>query len=129
MVLSSTARVMERRQIKAIIEEDPVDLIFRRAPLVRQADNSYAEGPEVSLEPQRVTLIPFKRRMTEFLVNTELGNVPDLPYVMVGEHDLNVRRGDRFTFQGDEFEVQTLDIKKEVRVAAHVDYFGGAPRG
>jgi hypothetical protein len=67
--------------------------------------------------------------MTEFLVSTELGDVPDLPYTILGRHDFDVKKGDWFTWEGDKFEIITIDIKQEVRVAAHADYFGGAKNG
>lgn len=129
MVLNSTQRVMERRQIRALIQADKVELSFIRSDRVDDGAGSWRKGPPRELPPQECALIPFKRRMTEFLVNTELGNVPDLPYVLLGFHTLDVKRGDTFTFQGEQYEVQTVDLKREVRVAAHVDYFGGAPNG
>lgn len=120
---------MERRQIKAIIQADKVELVFLRSERIDDHAGSWYKGPVQALPPQECALIPFKRRMTEFLVNTELGNVPDLPYVLLGFHTLDVKRGDIFMFQGDKYEVQTIDIKREVRIAAHVDYFGGSPNG
>ena len=122
--MSPIARVMERRQIDALILADPVDIVLRRRVRVDMPGGGWKWGPETPLPPQQVTLIPFKRRMTEFLVNTELGNVPDLPYVLVGRHTLDIRRDDWFEHNGDKFQVQTIDLKTEIRVAAHVDYFG-----
>ena len=122
--MSPVARVMERRQIDALIKADPVDVVFHRRSRIDTPGGGWKWGPETSLPPQEVALIPFKRRMTEFLANTELGNVPDLPYVLVGRHDLDIQRDDWFIHLGDKFQVQTIDLKTEVRVAAQVDYFG-----
>lgn len=117
---------MARRQIAAMIEADWILVTFRRRPRVETADGGWTFGPEVALAPQKVRLIPFKRRMTEFLANTELGDVPDLPYILLGRHNLDIQRGDRFTYAQEEFEVKTLDIAEpEVKVVAHVDYYGG----
>lgn len=132
-MVTKTERIMARRQIDALIRADPVDIVIWRKLRVPDGAGGWrwsAPTPILDGEPQRVTLIPFKRRMTEFLVSTELGNVPDLPYVVVGYHTLNIQREDTFTYNGDTFEVQTVDIEqKDVRIAAHVDYFGGATNG
>lgn len=121
--------IMGRRQIQAIIAADSISVILYRSPKISDGAGGFKLGPPVPLEPQTAALIPFKRRMTEFLVNTEMGDVPDLPFVLLGMPTLNVERGDTFTWLGDHFKVETIDIKTNVRVAAHVDYFGGTHNG
>ena len=117
-------RIMARRQIQALINSAPVDVVLNRKTKVSTPGGGWRWGPSTPLAPQRVTLIPFKRRMTEFLVSTELGEVPDLPYVLLGLWDLDIAEEDWFEHNGDKFEVKTLDLKKDVRIAAHVDYYG-----
>ena len=115
---------MARRQIAAVVDSDSVYITFHRRTKISTPANGWKWGPEETLDPQEVTLIPFKRRMTDFLVNTELGEVPDLPYVLVGSHDLDIQTGDWFMFQGSKFEVKTIDFKRGVRTAAEADYYG-----
>lgn len=132
-MVTHTERIVGRRQIAALIKSDPVDVILYRKTKVADGAGGWKYGPPAAVNggvPQRVTLIPFKRRMTEFLVNTELGPVPDLPYVLIGPHDMDIDQGDTFTYNGDNFEVQTIDIQnRDVFTAAQVDYFGGAVNG
>jgi hypothetical protein len=116
---------MERRQIQALIKADPEKVIIYRSSRVSAPGGGWRQGPLTPLPEQEITLIPFKRRMTEFLVNSELGDLPDLPYIMVGYHHLDVQRDDQFTWRGDTFVVKTVDIKEEVRIAAQVDYLAG----
>lgn len=120
-------RVAGRRQINQLINDDPIMVVFRRREKIDTHGGGWKWGPEVSLPPQEVALIPFKRRMTEFLVNTELGNVPDLPYVLLGRWNLNIQKDDWFTYGGDKLQVQTIDLDREIRIAAHVDFFGKTP--
>lgn len=131
--MTPVARIMERRQIRALILSDPIELTLMRAEKVKQPSGGYKFGSLAPVlpngEPQIATLIPFKRRMTEFLVNTELGEVPDLPYVLLGFHTLDIKKDDVFDWEGDRFEVKTVDLKQEVRIAAHVDYYGGNKNG
>lgn len=129
MGLSDVERIMGRRQIDALINADPVDVVFHRRTRVSTPGGGWKYGEEVEVndgEPQEATLIPFKRRMTEFLVNTEIGEVPDLPYVLLGRHDLDVQPDDWFIVNGEKLEVKTIDLKREVRIAAHVDYYGAS---
>ena len=116
---------MGRRQVRALILADPISVRFIRREKISTPSGGWRWGLETVLAPQRVTLIPFKRRMTEFLVNTELGDVPDLPYVMLGEWNLDVKEGDTFTHLGEKYEVKTIDLAdRETKTAAHVDYYG-----
>lgn len=118
---------MARRQIDAMIKADPVDVVFKRKTKVDLPDGGWKWSAALPLpKAQEVRLIPFKRRMTEFLVNTELGDVSDLPYVILGRHDLDLKKGDTFTISDQEFEVKTLDISEaEVKTTGQVDYYGG----
>lgn len=129
MVLSHTERIMARRQIDALIRSDAVDIVLNRKTKVDDGAGGWKYGPSTPLKSQTVAIIPLKRRMTEFLINTELGDLPQLPYVIIGYPDLDVEKDDTFTWQGDKFTVETIDIKQDVRIAAQVDYWGGAING
>lgn len=127
--MSHTELVMARRQIAAMIRSDPTKLFLIRSTDVPDGAGGFTKGNPIPLREQTVLFAPFKRRMSEFLVNTELGDLPDLPYVIVGYPDLDIQRDDEFWLNGDHFSVRTVDIKTKVRVAAQVDYFGGASNG
>jgi hypothetical protein len=119
---------MARRQIEAMILADPTEVTFRRRTKTSTPDGGWKWGTpqDISIGSQQVCLIPFKRRITEFLKNTELGDVSDLPYVLLGRHTLDIQKDDLFTVDNQEFQVITIDISEpEVKLAAQVDYFGG----
>jgi hypothetical protein len=137
MVKSPTALIAERRQIAAIIRSDSVDVVLMRRPKIPTPDNSYKWGPAVPVykastpdnpnQPQKGALIPFKRRLVDMLINTELGEVEKVPYTLVLPHDADIQRDDRFTLEGKEWVVRWIDIKHQVRITAGVDYLGGDP--
>lgn len=118
--------IMGRRQHKRLISDDKVEVVFRRRPRVDTPGGGWRyTGPEKKLRPQTVTLVPFKRRMTEFLVNTEMGNVKDMPYVLIGPPGLDIQEGDLFEYKNENYEVKTIDpMDRETRIAAQVDYYG-----
>jgi len=123
-MVNAVERIMGRRQINQIINNEGILISLERKPKLSTAGGGWKWGTGFTLPPQQVALIPFKRRMTQFLINTELGNLPDLPYVLLGRWNLNIEKDDTFTWQGDEFTVATIDFKTEIRVAAQVDYSG-----
>jgi hypothetical protein len=123
-VVSTIERIAGRRQINELIRRDLVVLSFHRRPKIDLHGGGWRWGPELTLQPQELALIPFKRRMTDFLLNTELGHLPDLPYVFLGRWDLDVAKDDWFTWGGDKFVVKTIDFKTEIRVTGQVDYLG-----
>jgi hypothetical protein len=126
MVVTGVERLMSRRQIDAMIKCDEAEVVFRRRTKVPTTNGGFTLGSEVSLPPQKIRLIPFKRRMTEFIKNTELGNLPDLPYVLLGRHDLDCKRDDWFTLSGQNYCVKSEDIgEPEVKAAFQVDYYAG----
>lgn len=120
---------MGRRQIDALIKSDPTNVTFKRRTKINVAGGGWRWGPEQTLDPQEVKLTPFKRRMTEFLVDTQYGEVKDLPYIMVGRWNLDVEEGDTFWHQGEQYTVRTIDLDREERTACHIDYFGAQQDG
>jgi hypothetical protein len=135
MVMSPVALIAERRQIDAIIGADPVEVVFMRSEKIPTPDNSFYWGPRTPVykpgtqnDPQRVAMVPFKRRLTDMLINTEIGDVELVPYTLVCRHDADVKRGDEFELDGEQYKVKWIDIKKQVRITAGVDYQGGEPR-
>ena len=126
MVVQGIERVMARRQVDAMIKADPVNVVIRRREKIFQVDNSWRWSSEVSLLPQEALLVPFKRRLSEMLVNTELGDLVELPYVLLGRWDFDGRKDDRFNWAGDEFVIKSKDIgEPEIKAVFLVDYFGG----
>lgn len=126
MVVSGVELMMSRRQIREMIMTDVFSVTLKRRTKLSQPSGGWKWSDYVPLEPQNARLIPFKRRVTEFLVNTEIGDVPDLPYILLGFHTMDAKRGDKFTYRGDEFELITADIgEPEVKCLFQVDYYGG----
>ena len=120
---------MSRRQVDAEIKSDPVDIILERETWVNDGAGGQKPGPSTPLKKQEVLIAPAKRRLSSMIVNTELGQVIDYPYIVLGRYNLDIKRGDTFVWQGDTFEVQSLHIKDEVSKVAQVDYFGGTTNG
>lgn len=130
MVILGVERQVARRQVEAMIKADPIWIQLRRREKIAELGNSWRWGPEEILGPQQAMLVPFKRRLSEMLINTELGDLVELPYVLLGRHNLDAQKDDRFTWNGDEFVLKSKDIgEPEIKAVFIVDYFGGETNG
>ena len=129
MGLSRLELLMARRQIEAMILADPEMIPFQRTTLVKQGDNSWVETGPTPIKPQQVCFIPFKRRLVEGIEGSEFGEIPNQPWVLLGRWNLDIERNDSFTWQGDEYNVVELDIKKQIHKIAHIDFKGKPNHG
>jgi len=78
----------------------------------------------VTPAPVKVRLIPFKKRMTWFDHLDTQGDVPNLPYVIMGEWTLDIKPEDEFTYDGGMYKVHSIEPTRNFRVAALVSYLG-----
>ncbi len=116
---------MARRQVDAEIKADPVTIILTRKPKLADGAGGWTWGTEVPQPPLTVRITPAKRRLSDMLQNTEIGDIVRSPYVVLGYHDANIQRDDTFQWNGDTFVVKSTEVKNEVQTLAQVDYLGG----
>jgi hypothetical protein len=125
-MVSTTERIMARRQVQATIKADPVKIIPIRVTKVSDGAGGWTESPPTPKKPITGTIVPAKRRLSNMLTNTELGDVLRAPYIFLGPHDADLRRGDTFDWNGSDFEVKELELKEEISVTAQIDYVKGS---
>lgn len=122
--------VMRRRNVLAFINADPTDVIFSRVTRVATTAGSWVESDPTPLpSSQRVRITDAKRRFTSPLVNTEAGDIPLSPYILLGKHDLDIRVHDVFSWRGSDYKVIAIHPDREERVMASIDNLGGVPVG
>lgn len=125
MVMSRVERIMARRQVDAEIRTDPIQVAIIRRPKIDTLDGGWRWGVDITLSPITVLIMPAKRRMGEMTVNTDMGEVVNYPYILLGYYSDDIIRDDSFYWNGDRFQVKTLHIKDQVSKTAQIDYFGG----
>lgn len=116
--------LLRRRQVRELVRRDSVDVVLRRQEKIRTPAGGYTKGPVVSLTPQRVAIWPFRRRVSTFLVNSVAGDIPELACSLVGAPDLDVRRGDLFTHEGQEYEIIQIEPDRSIRTSCQANYYG-----
>ena len=123
--MNATERLMARRQVDAEIRTDPVAIALIRRTKIETPDGGWRWSEPTTLDPIVVLIMPAKRRVGDVTINTELGDVINYPFVLLGRHNHDIRRDDSFYWNGDLFQVEALHIKDQVSKTAMIDYFGG----
>ena len=127
--MNPTERLMHRRQVNAEIKADPVMITPERRTKTSDGAGGWIFGSYEPQSPVEVLIMPAKRRMSDMLVNTELGDVVDYPFWMLARHDADIQPKDKFTWAGDVYEVRQVHIKMEASITAGIDYYGGTKNG
>lgn len=127
--MKAVERIMSRRQVDAEIKADPVMLTFYRRTEIPDGAGGFTFSPPTPGSPVECLIMPAKRRMSFMQVNTELGDVVDYAYIILARHPADIKPNDTFSWEGDQFEVESVHIKAEVSVTAMVNYYGGNKNG
>jgi hypothetical protein len=57
-------------------------------------------------------------------VNTEAGDIEKWPYTLIGPYNLDVAEGDIFNYNGQSYEVKTVEADREERTLVALDFYG-----
>ena len=121
--------LMARRLVKHMVKTNVEELVLYRPQVVVQPDNSITKETPLPLPTQYASIVPFKRRFSQAIVDSEFGKIPKLPVVVLGEWDLDIERGDFFKWQDEWYTVMNLDLKKQTHKVAEAEYHGKTLRG
>ena len=121
-------RVM-RKNMTVFINADPITITLSRVPKISTPSGGYTEGTPTLLPPQIFRMTPFKRRLSDFTKDTQDGKILQADYILTGQWDCDVLRGDTFWFNGNSLEVISIeplsdDRPKTDRVVAQVKLQG-----
>lgn len=105
-----------RRNLSAFISADPVSIVLTRSTQVKTLAGGTTKGMPVSLPPQQFRLVPFKRRLSNEIQNTQDGNLKLASYVLVGRYNVDVQRGDEFDHNGESYTVVDIEPKTNDRL-------------
>lgn len=119
MIKNRVELLMRQRNVVEFREADEVEVVLKRREKIPSA-GGWKWGPEASLAPQRVRIVPAKRRYSDETVNTEQGAIPTWPYIILGAPDMDIKAGDTFTWDGDLYTVKSVETDREERTMAAV---------
>lgn len=108
-----------RKVMGEFIRADGRLITLRRPTFSKTATGGYVKGDWVTLTPQTFRLVMYRRRLTDLTTPKSDGEVPTLPYVLVGAFDSDVERMDEFSLDGVYYRIQGLEPHTNDRV--HTD--------
>ena len=116
--------LVEKRLTTAYIRAETTEVVLMRSELEKTAAGGLRRLAPTPLEAQRVRLVPFKRRLTKITRDTPEGDVINLPYVLMGEPDMDIQVGDSFEYEDAHYAVESLEPNRAFRTLANITYFG-----
>lgn len=129
MVALPRELAVKRRLMAEYIRRDHVMISLVRTNFVRSPAGGLIpdpDDPETTLDPQAFKFYPFIRRMTKNTMDTPDGEIQNVRYVLVGLYDSDMKMGDKFIYDGGQYELVSMDPHAEDRRAANVTYHGKA---
>lgn len=115
---------VQRRLTKELIKAETAEISLVRPTLTKTAGGGLKKDFDTNLPVQRFRLVPFKKRLTQMTRDTPDGNIINLAYVLIGEHDADVKPGDYFEWEGGMYDVISIEPNVSYRVAANITYRG-----
>src|SRR6266576_5544639 len=104
-----------RRNLDAFIRADPVMVTFTRSTPVQTLTGSHTKGNPTPINPQQFRFVPFKRRLSKSISNTQDGPLSLTEYVLVGRHNVDVQKGDEFSHNNRNYKVTEIEPRTDDR--------------
>jgi hypothetical protein len=96
-----------RRNTKAFIAADPVELVLYRQEIKRTSGGNLAKvGEPVPLAPQTFRMLPQGSAQAD--VRNTSGKLAPQTYVLMGEWDADMARDDTFTHNGVDYTLEGI---------------------
>lgn len=108
-----------RKVMAAFIQADGRQITLHRPTFTKTATGGYDKSSFQALSPQLFRLVMYKRRLTDLTTPKADGEVPTLPYVLIGYYNSDVQRMDEFTLDNVYYRIQGIEPHTNDRV--HTD--------
>lgn len=98
-----------RRVMEEFIRADGRKIQLHRPIFRKTPTGGYIKEQWTSLDPQVFRLVMYRRRLTDLTTPKADGEVPTLPYVLVGAYSSDVKRMDEFFLDGVYYRIQGIE--------------------
>lgn len=98
-----------RKVMAEFIKADGRSITLMRPTFTKTGTGGYDKGSFASQDPQTFRLVMYRRRLTDLTTPKADGEIPTLPYVLVGAFNSNVERMDEFLLDGVYYRIQGLE--------------------
>jgi len=104
-----------RRNLDAFIRSDPTMITLVRTAKVQTSAGGWVKGTSTPIPAQQMRFVPFKRRMSDAVNNTQDGPLSLAEYILVGRYNVDVQKGDEFDYNGLHHSVTQIEPKTQDR--------------
>jgi hypothetical protein len=123
---SAIETLIGRRNTRALIAEDPRDIVLNRPTRVSDAAGGFLPGLS-SLPSQRFRIVPLSGLVWDRSTNTaDEGLLADVTHQLIGDADADVKKGDWFVFSENDlpgrYEVMHVSPQRHFRTSANLKY-------
>lgn len=98
-----------RKVMAEFIRADGRSITLMRPTLTKTGTGGYDKGSFAAQAPQTFRLVMYRRRLTDLTTPKADGEIPTIPYVLVGAFNSNVERMDEFLLDGVYYRIQGLE--------------------
>jgi len=104
-----------RKNLDAFIKADPVQITLSRPTQVDTGNGGWKPGIPLTLNPQQMRLVPFKRRVSDDVQNTQDGQLMLATYILVGRYNVDAQKGDEFSHNDVNYRIHSVEPKSNDR--------------
>lgn len=117
--MDATMAAALRPVMAEFIKADGRSIVLRRPTFNKTASGGYLKTDFASLPAQTFRLVPYRRRLTDLVTPQADGEIPTMPYTLVGFWNCDLQRMDEFTLDGVYYRVTGIEPHTNDR--AHTD--------
>lgn len=107
--MDTTMTAALRRVMAEFIKADGRMISLHRPTFEKTPTGGYVKGNFQTLAPQLFRLVMYRRRLTDLTTPKADGEVPYLPYVLIGMPTNDMERMDEFTLDGVYYRIQGIE--------------------
>lgn len=105
---------LRRSNLRTYIQADPVTIVFTRYPRIDDGAGGWVKGEAVTLAPQVMRLVPYKRRLSSLTDMITAGEIPNAQYSLVAPYNADAKAYDEFELNGEWMKVIGVEPKSEI---------------
>jgi hypothetical protein len=99
-----------RKVMAAFIAADARSIVLQRPTFTETSTGGYQKSVYTAINPAQIfRLVPYRRRLTDLVTPTADGEVPTIPYVLVGAYNANILPMDELNYSGTFYRVQAIE--------------------